>query len=367
MATRVLFDEQTFLMQERGGISRYFTELICQFDGQPSLGVAPLVPARWVKNEHLALAFPERHHIPPGPLRRRPLLKLANRAFASGSGAADLVHHTHYDERYLGRYRGIPRVCTVYDMIPELMPEAFPLGNPHQAKKRFVQECDAIICISETTKRDLQAVYAVGDKPVVVTNLAVSDQFRPRGSQRMSLPDQYVLFIGQRSGYKNASVLLRSMASLVSSHRDLWLVLVGGGSLTQSEQAEAATLGLTNRLVQLHVPDADLPDVYAGAAAFVFPSRYEGVGLPVLEAFASGAPTLLADTEIFREVAGAESAFFDPDNHEQLAGLIARCLTDPVYRRELASSGSRRLAEYSWERTAQQTSLVYQQLLSGAS
>ena len=361
----VTVDDQVFLLQPRGGISRYFTEVLRQFSSDATLGVSAEVAARWVRNEHLVEAFPGQYRVPSPWLRRRPLMQFANRTQRPGS-RPDVVHHTHYGAEALSRFPGIPRICTIYDMIPELMPQEFPDGNPHMLKKRYVEECDAIICISETTRRDLLATYDVGDKPVEVTHLAVSDHFRPSGGPQPKLPDRYVLFIGHRGGYKNADILMRAMSGVAQQNSDVWTVLVGGGALTTAESARAESLGIGDRVLQIDPPDQDLPDVYAKSAAFVFPSRYEGFGLPVLEALAAGTPALLANTAIFREVAGTAGVYFDPDDDQQLASLIDTCLTDRDNRQRLASAGRRRLEEFSWHRTAQQTAQVYRQLLSGS-
>src|SRR5680860_273187 len=193
-------------------------------------------------------------------------------------------------------------------MIPELYPELFPKGNPHLDKELFIRSADLIICISETTRRDLFRIYGGLGQPVVVIPHGVGERFRGEADRLPSLPDRYVLFVGNRGAYKDFPVLARAFAR-TRRDRSEWLVVVGGGEFTASEAADLQTLGILERVRHVALADAELPGAYGHALCFVSPSRYEGFGLTTLEAMASGCPTLLASTPAHREVGGDSSYF----------------------------------------------------------
>src|SRR4051794_21276400 len=133
----VRYDDQIFTMQRRGGISRYFVELIREFHNDPRLGVRPQFNWRWTRNDHaLEAGMGERLRVPAGSRGR--VLRFANRMFMVKQPNADLTHHTYYRAGYLSRRSTPPMAVTVYDMIPELFPDLFPTGNPHADKRDYV-------------------------------------------------------------------------------------------------------------------------------------------------------------------------------------------------------------------------------------
>jgi glycosyltransferase involved in cell wall biosynthesis len=272
---------------------------------------------------------------------------------------ADILHHTFYEPRYL-RSTATPdvRAVTVYDMIPELFPNLFPHSNPHLAKKEFIAAADLILCISECTKRDLCRMYGVPEDRVRVTPLAASAAFSERQSPPTWAPEQYVLFVGQRSGYKNFECLVRAFA-VADLPSKVQLVVVGGGHLTASETALLHELRLADRVHHRVVSDREMPAVYSGARCFVFPSLYEGFGLPTLEAMASGCPTVLANTSSHPEVGGEAAAYFDPRNFETLASHLASITAKPEIRDAMIRAGYTNADKFSWSKTARLTADAY--------
>jgi glycosyltransferase involved in cell wall biosynthesis len=376
-SVNVLIDDQIFLLQRRGGISRYFVELLREFHSA-DLGVKAVTPYGLVRNEHLIDAFPGTYRGVPHrldrPARRLARASVPRRLVATGvrmmsrrhrktGPLVDLVHHTYYGADARQPPPGVKRVCTVVDMIPELMPDAFPSGNPHRDKRHFVMEADGVICISETTRRDMERCYGELAKPVAVIHLGVGPEFGAAFGGVPPLAWPYVLFVGQRAGYKNADVLLRAWPDVVRALPDLRLVMVGGGAFSRSESALVTELGIQESVVRREASDAELPTLYAGARAFVFPSRYEGFGLPVLEALAAGTPAVLSDTDCLREVGGAATSYFDPDDPRGLAQTLITLLTDEDVRHGLVAAGRSRAAEFSWRRTAEQTAAFYRRVM----
>jgi glycosyltransferase involved in cell wall biosynthesis len=365
---RVLIDDQAFVRHGRSGISRYFTELVRALGTDRELGVDPVTPYRYVANAHLPEALPGRYHrvlLPPPA--RTPVLRALNARARSRSvrDSVDLVHHTLHATDALAVRPGTRRVTTVYDFIYELHPELFPdAGLAIEEQNRFLAACDGLLCISQATADDLRRLHPEVDVPVAVTPLGVSERFLAAESTSLAgLPERYVLFVGNREKHKNVGLLLAAFAALTETHPDLQLVLCGNG-LKPEEQEQLDRLGISSRTICRRVNDAELPTLYREAAAFVFPSRYEGFGLPVVEAMAAGCPVLVAETPAVLEVAEGAAEVFSPDDVDGLVSLLERVLGDGVLRERMRAAGQARARDLSWHDTAMRTAAAYRQLLT---
>lgn len=364
----VLIDDQIFLMHARGGISRYFAELLREFDAHPEWGVNALTSVRYSPNQHLREVDPEVRDLPFREMSR--LWKVSKRlarypsTVMEGRLVPDVVHFTYYDPRKLGIFPEVPKVVTVHDMVPELLPEDLVDGSPHMAKREYVERADAIICVSEKTRDDLFSVWGeITDRPVIITGHATSERFNP-GVAPADPGYRYLLHVGSREHYKNFGLLMTAYAGSAAQRAGVRLLAVGGGELTDAEQELAAVLGIAEDLVQVTAAETDLPGFYRGAELFVFPSLFEGFGLPVLEAMATGTPTVLADIDVFHEVAGDAAVFYSPEDPWALRAELDRLCADGTERARLASAGVQRAAEFSWQRTALATAELYRQLAS---
>jgi glycosyltransferase involved in cell wall biosynthesis len=355
---RVRYDDRIFTMQRRGGISRYFVELIREFRDDPALGVTPQIDWRWTTNAHAieaGLGTPLRI---PGGSRGR-IVRVANRLAELGSRGPDLRHDTYYGPVIRAGREAPPLVVTIYDMTPELLPEHFGGSNPHANKRAYVDQAALVLCISESTRRDLLRLYGSIAAPTVVTHLAVSPRFAPGAVRPAWAPPRYVLFLGVRSGYKDFPVALEAFAAVASNHPATSLVAVGGGPFTTDETATIGRWGLDGRVVQRDATDDELPGVFGAATAFVFPSRYEGFGLPTLEAMACGTPTVLADSSSNPEVGGTAALYFPPGDQAALAVQLERLLTDAAFAAERSAAGLAQAGRFSWRRTAEATADAY--------
>jgi glycosyltransferase involved in cell wall biosynthesis len=253
---------------------------------------------------------------------------------------------------------------SVYDMTPEIYPELFRLGNPHFAKRRYAEVADRIISISENTAKDMYRFYSPElEKKTVVIPLGVSEQFFHPGPVPADLPERYVLFVGVRGGYKEFATALKAFAEVAKEDATVHLVVAGGGPLTAAEGTEIAALGVTDRVHTVRPTDAEMPALYGDAAVFVFPSRYEGFGLPTIEAFAVGTPVILADASCSREVGGDLAIYFTPGDVAQLAAQLRRVLAGEAVE-QTRSDGPRHARRFDWPTVAQRTAEVYRELLA---
>lgn len=261
-------------------------------------------------------------------------------------------------------YRGAA-VVTIHDTIHETMPETFPrrtLWTRRPLYRLSARRADLVLTDSESSKRDLESAYGLPGSRVLAVPLGVGDEFRDVApDERRRVRDHHglggstvVLFVGKLSRRRNLPTLIRAFAEL--ARPDALLVLAGDNHLDLPLDALAAELGIAERVRTLgHVPDADLPALFATASLFVYPSSYEGFGLPVVEAMAAGTAVLTVDNSSLGEVAGGAALLLPEATVESLAEGMARVLGDEPLRRELERRGEERSRAFSWSETARLT------------
>ena len=362
---RVAYDEQIFAMQAYGGISRMFAELAAQFTGDPELDVELLPLSAPVINRYV-LDNPElkaRLAVWDGGHEYKALGRYFLRV--QPRRRMDIVHNTFYLPHGLAGYPGAKRVVTVHDMIPEMMPETRRRLDFLTLKKRYVRTADHVICVSESTRNDMLETYGPISAPISVVHHGVDPKFRPDEAPVPGLPGRYVLFVGNRGQYKDAAVLINAFALAARADPDLHLLFVGGGALTSAEQRSLHDLEIASRTMQVSLADDAMASAYGNALMCVFPSRFEGFGLPALESMACGTPTILARATSLPEVGGTAASYFEPGNAEELADVMASVLGDEQFRAAHREAGIIRASEFSWRRCAEETASVYRQVLDG--
>ncbi len=362
---RVAIDGQIFRQQRHGGISRYFCELARELSRLP--GVQAQIVAPHHRNAYLETLEPALRH--GWPSRAWPRLGKLSRTAGRWlewqlmrSAPPDIVHATYYGTSPLRPARA-RRVLTVYDMIHERFPEHFAAGDTTAAdKRRAVQEADHVICISHSTRADLISYLGVPEAQVSVTHLSASlDPPAQAPSADAAGPERpYLLYVGERGGYKNFAAVARALASSPSL-RELRLVCFGGGPFKPAEQQLFETIGLGPDRVELQQgDDLALARAYAGALAFAYPSLAEGFGIPPLEAMRCACPVVCSDTSSLPEVVGPAAERFDPANVDSIRHALERVALSPTRRAELVGLGQVQARSFSWTRCAQQTLQAYQ-------
>lgn len=360
---RVSLDEQIFAIQPYGGISRLFYEKASSFvrDSSLDVSVEPLNAA--VVNEYL-LGDSELSRA-LGVRRSAGSYQALARYFTSRrrKTTVDVVHNTFYLPRGLGGHPGARRVVTVYDMIPELLPQTRRRMDFLTEKQKYVQQADQVVCISESTRNDLLRVYPDIHASVTIAYPGVGSQFTPDAPPLAGLPEPYVLHVGNRGSYKDCETLFRAFAAISSALPDVTLFLVGGGSLTRNERELCASLGIGSAVQQRSIADVDMPSVYAQALVTVFPSRYEGFGLPAVEALACGSPLVLADTSSLPEVGGDAAHYFPPGDDSQLSEILKELINSEFLRNSLREKGFTQAAKFTWHGYASANAQAYRDAL----
>lgn len=290
-------------------------------------------------------------------------------------GPVDVVHSTTF---CVPRFQLRPKrlVVTIYDLSFITHPEHhLPANVEHclAGTRLAVEHADAIIAISDHTRRDLVERLGAPAERITVTPLAhdaglarVNDPERLAAVQkRYGLPENFVLFLGALEPRKNLERLLEAYAVLPPGlRRDVHLVVAGGsGWLNDSIHARVAELGLEESVhFAGYIDGGDLAALYSLATVFAYPSLYEGFGLPVLEAMACGTPVLTSNVSSLPEVAGDAAILVTPTDIDSIAAGLRRLLESPALHAELATRGIAQAARFSWERCAEQTLAVYRRV-----
>jgi glycosyltransferase involved in cell wall biosynthesis len=354
---KIFYDAQAFAIQRYGGVSKYFSELVRELAGYDDLSIK--VGCIWTQNQHLrgVLAATEWDGRSRGAAR---LNRAYDRFARIGS---DIIHSTFYDPRSLIYVRNKRHVVTVHDMIPERFPELFRV-NPHLAKREYCKQADLIICVSQQTRKDLMAFYNIDPKKVVTIHLGVRTQNSNGPSTGTAEDDRYVLFVGNRHSYKNFKIVLEALRILAETDKSISLRLAGGGQITDQERYEIERCGLRGRVSHVQVDDVSIRALYRNALCFVFPSLYEGFGLPMLEAFAEGCPVILADNPCFREIAGDAAIYFDPKDTRACASAIERGSAFGPERDAMIGLGLELASHYTWAKSASQHVEAYSRVVT---
>jgi glycosyltransferase involved in cell wall biosynthesis len=368
---RIFYDGEVFRMQAIGGVNRYFENLISRLpsDCEPSLLVPPASDVSRVTHPKLRV----------NRYGNERLQKISHRLNQYGLRlekhywnqvrslrAFDVAHPTYYSlitGREMKQYR-CPVVVTVWDMIYELFPkELDPTGEGAAEKKKAVMSADAVICISENTKRDLLQMYSIPENKITVTWLAANlDAGISHGSE--PIPGHpYYLYVGARAPHKNFGTLLRAFAGAVSVHSDLSLAVAGGQPFNDEEKRVIAELKLDKHIDHYgQISDEHLAKLYRLSLALVYPSLYEGFGIPPLEAMACGTAVIAARTSSIPEVVGDAGIYFDAKATDELTDILIDLIGNTPLRDKLISDGSARARRFSWDKTAAQTAQVYRTL-----
>jgi glycosyltransferase involved in cell wall biosynthesis len=365
---RVAFDYQVFFLQSYGGISRYFARLA---QGLSDLGQQVRIFAALYRNNYLPALSKEivsGRHISRYPPKTGRLI-LAYNHFRSGPMIAkwkpDLVHETYFSA-HPSAPGTCPTVITVYDMIHELFPKAFPVADDTAARKRIaIDRADHVICISENTKSDLLRLYGTPAGKVSVVHLGF-DQFAPQADSKQPVAaagKPFLLYVGARGGHKNFIGLLKAVASSPRLLSDFDIIAIGGPPFSANELEIMSSLGFgANQVRQESGSDSLLGCLYGSARALVYPSLYEGFGIPPLEAMAHRCPVISSNSSSMPEVIGSAGEYFDPHDLDDMRQVIEAVVYSDSRVALLKKSGSERLNAFSWKKCTQETLDIYKTL-----
>ena len=368
---KIAFDQQVFLLQEYGGISRYICSLAKELALMPDVQTQVVAPLHFNRNlaalKHLAGA---RYFLPKVNSKLFRPLAFTSRHLARrliSRFRPDILHETYYSfDDY--QPTGAKLVLTVYDLIHERYPELFERSHMTTGpKKAAAQRADHVICISESTRRDVIEFCDVPPEKTSVVYLGVDVEFiraSERTAGRLGPPRPFLLYVGARGGYKNFDRFFRAFAQSARLKSEFDLVCFGGGPLRSDELKAASELGLRQgQLTHRGGSDALLAQLYSEAEALVYPSLYEGFGIPPIEAMAVGCPVITSNTSSLPEVVGNAGEYFDPNDQAAIMQAMERVVGSPTRRAELIALGLQQYRQFTWEKCARETHEIYRNLL----
>ena len=365
---KILFDHEVFSYQPVGGIARYYAELISELERlEPGSCLAGF---RFTNTEYLYRKGLDRkfslcrYPFPESRISKPFFFRLNRICFerALKYGKPDVVHLTYYPRPEWSRRISRPVAITVHDMIPELYPQYFAGGGKWMEAKRFwCGRADRIFTVSEQTRKDLLRLFpeVAPEKVFSIYNSGTVAEEQ----KMLPCPKPYLLYVGRRDGYKHFLFALQALAPLFQQERRLFLVCAGGGAFSTEERDAIRRNGMQDRTVQYSCTDAELSYLYRNGELLLYPSQYEGFGIPVTEAFSAGLPVVLSRSSCFPEIAGDAALFFDPDDAESLRAAVRRLLGEPELRKELCARGTERLKRFSWETSARRILAHYRSMI----
>jgi glycosyltransferase involved in cell wall biosynthesis len=362
----LIYANQLAINVRAGGISRYFKNVIDHLPPEcvPVLTSPEPFEFCFPGNPRLRCYYPPKRILSSGRLAR-----LADRfrsTVTNRFGKFDLAHPTYHSlmsGKPISSYR-MPVVLTIHDMITErFAAQLDPNGVETARKREAVQAADAIICVSENTRQDLMDQLRVPAGRITVIPLA-SELTADMQLDSTRVPQKpYLLFVGSRAFYKNFVRLLLAFSNVSASWPELRLAVVGA-PFNQTEDELIHALKLKTRVDHLsQLSDPQLAAVYRNAEAFVYPSLYEGFGIPPLEAMACGTVVIAAKSSSIPEVVGDAAILFDPNSIGELAERILSLPNLGSRREDYILRGRKRVALFSWKDTAAKTYQVYQQVV----
>ena len=366
---KVILDHQIFGWQKYGGISRYFYELATKFNSGSDISLDILAPryiTRYFNEENLINThgqFLEKTSLHPRILRTMNYF-LAN--IKVRDLEPQIIHETYFAAMGYLKPKKTKTILTVYDLIHEKFPENFSKYDPTiYEKKLAIQRADHILAISHNTKADLLEFYDIPEEKITVTHLG----FDLLASHHITpvIPEisPYILFVGNRGGHKNFSKLLIAYQNNKALSNNYKLVCFGGGQFTEDEHNLMKSLCISNNsLVQVSGDDGVLSQYYQKASVFVYPSEYEGFGIPPLEAMNYSCPVVCSNVSSIPEIVGQAGHYFNPLDTDDIGKKIEDVLFDKQLSDQLISNGQDRLTQFSWERCATETISVYTKVLS---
>lgn len=383
---KILYDHQAFTLQYFGGVSKSFCELIKHFENSIHCDISVeqtnnihLLSSRLCQNlkpvrmdaKSFCRLFPFKG---VGRLYTysQKLFPFFNTAEVCNlhksisllkAGNFDVFHPTFFDDYFLPYLGKKPFVLTIHDMMPEIFPQYFKSTDMQIVnKKKLAMKASAVIAVSNKTKEDLIRILNIPDDKIHVIHHG--GPIKELVNQPSLFDFPYFLYMGVRSGYKNFLSLVQAFSLLPDCYKNVHLVCTGG-KFTKEEELTFTRLGVADRIIHIFPSDSDMKTLYANAIAFVFPSLYEGFGMPILEAYAYGCPTILNNKSCFPEIAQNASVYFSSDGvssdlSERLVDAINWSLSE---RQTLVTKGYERLTNFSWLESSKKLASVYESVL----
>ena len=379
----VLYDFQAFFMQTHGGVSNCFVELIKHLpdDVKYYLGVKESNNIHLLDSNLLTdvkpicnrlESFCNKIHLSDSAfsyLRDKMLFKYISKSRNKQytiellkSKKIDVFHPTYYNSYFMEHLNGVPFVLTVHDLIHERFANYYKRTQKSSLQRReLASKAAHIIAVSNTTKEDIIKYWNIDEDKISVIYHAANPMEVADTKPVLDCP--YILYVGGRNKYKNFGLFVANLKNVFNKYPDLKL-LCTGVDFSQKEKDNFRKYGLSDRIVHYFAKDIDMPRLYRNAKCFVFPSLYEGFGIPILEAYSNNCIVLLNKKSCFPEIAGDAAVYFTLDEQtSDVSEALDRVLQfDEEQRKAQIDKQNERLKLYSWVKSANQLADIYRKV-----
>jgi glycosyltransferase involved in cell wall biosynthesis len=356
----VVFGPEIWSLQSEGGISRYFQQLI---QGLSQSGVSGQILTSTNSNPRLEALDVENFQF-RGLQNSENLYSEISRILEDEIGG--IVYHPTYYSKNLVKVRA-PRtkvVLTVFDMISELFPERKPRFRKVVDEKRIsVDRADHILSISEQTKRDLINIYEVPEEKISVTYLGSDLHLLPKVESVVATKKDFMLYVGKREGYKNFSNFVTAFSNSKMLTTNFEIIAVGGGNFSSSQLSELLKLKIADKVIHMDANDHQLAMLYRKASCLVYPSIYEGFGLPPVEAMSLNCPVIASSGGSIPEICKNAAEYFDPRNIDSIEHVLTDALDDQQRIDQMRQEGLKVAKSFTWDRTVLDTLNSYKRIL----
>ncbi len=369
---KILYDHQIFLNQNYGGPSRYFYNLVKNISKLHSTSIcAPFHINNFLENlpREIVDGFNINNFIFNNfPYRFKELI--TNKFFNKvnyyvqrkkiSKFKPDIIHRTYFDN-----YKtNLPTVLTVYDLIHEKFHNLYGKDSNYRPKKAAIESADQIICISKNTLNDLKYYYDLKDKKTSVIYLASDLRDLKNGIIKKKQNDNYLLFVGKRSKYKNFDNFIKAYSLSKKLKNDFKIICFGGGKFSRDEYKLFEENSIERKKIEnINGNDSRLIQLYLNAKALVYPSFYEGFGLPLVEAMSLECPVICSNNSSIPEICADAAEYFDPYNIEDITKKIIDVAYSEKRINELKAKGIKREKNFTWVKCAQETENIYKKLI----
>ena len=360
---QLMFDYQILLMQKYGGISRYFYEVISRVPlNEFDLNFSVINNLNYYFEDYFGQPIREINN----PKKYRRIIK-KNQAITKKTLKKSkdniIFHPTYFNPYFLESLQG-KLILTVHDMIHEKYPEYYAGNATIGHKKSLMERADRIIAVSEATRNDILDIYPSIDESKIAVVYHGSDQkkqviINTEYERKYKQNGAFLLYVGNRDRYKNFINMANAVSHILAQRSDLKLICVGGGDFLSEEKDIFERNKCLGQVVQVNAGEEELNWLYQNAECFVFSSKAEGFGIPILEAWKNECPVVLSDMECFREIGGNAVLYFDPDSIAAMEEKIASVLRGEAIRDKLIKLGNERLKSFSWDLCAQKHIQIY--------